>query len=272
MAKKTAARRGGKSLVIVESPAKARTISKFLGRDFTVEASIGHIRDLPQGAKEIPAEYRDQAWSRLGVNVDKGFDPLYIIPSGKAAQVKKLRGLLKTASELYLATDEDREGEAISWHLYEVLKPKVPVHRLVFHEITKQAINEALEHPREIDTDLVRAQETRRILDRLYGYEVSPLLWRKVRPKLSAGRVQSVAVRLIVERERQRMAFRSATYWDLLATFAKTGGSQFETTLVAVNGKQIPSGKDFDSATGALKDTKLLLLDEPAANALAARL
>ena len=272
MAKKTAARRGGKSLVIVESPAKARTISKFLGRDFTVEASIGHIRDLPQGAKEIPAEYRDQAWSRLGVNVDEGFDPLYIIPSGKAAQVKKLRGLLKTASELYLATDEDREGEAISWHLHEVLKPKVPVHRLVFHEITKQAITEALEHPREIDTDLVRAQETRRILDRLYGYEVSPLLWRKVRPKLSAGRVQSVAVRLIVERERQRMAFHCATYWDLLATFAKTGGSQFETTLVAVNGKQIPSGKDFDSTTGALKDSKLLLLDEPAANALATRL
>jgi DNA topoisomerase I len=272
MAKKTAARRGGKSLVIVESPAKARTISKFLGRDFTVEASIGHIRDLPQGAKEIPAEYRDQAWSRLGVNVDDGFDPLYIIPSGKAAQVKKLRGLLKTASDLYLATDEDREGEAISWHLQEVLQPKVPVHRLVFHEITKTAINEALAHPREIDNNLVRAQETRRILDRLYGYEVSPLLWRKVRPKLSAGRVQSVAVRLIVERERQRMAFHSATYWDLLATFAKTGGPQFEATMVAVNGRQIPAGKDFDSATGALKDPKLLLLDEPAANELAARL
>ncbi len=159
MAKKTAARRGGKSLVIVESPAKARTISKFLGRDFTVEASIGHIRDLPQGAKEIPAEYRDQAWSRLGVNVDDGFDPLYIIPSGKAAQVKKLRGLLKTASDLYLATDEDREGEAISWHLQEVLQPKVPVHRLVFHEITKTAINEALAHPREIDNNLVRRKK-----------------------------------------------------------------------------------------------------------------
>jgi DNA topoisomerase I len=272
MAKKTAARRGGKSLVIVESPAKARTISKFLGRDFTVEASIGHIRDLPQGAKEIPAEYRDQAWSRLGVNVDDGFDPLYIIPAGKAAQVKKLRGLLKTASDLYLATDEDREGEAISWHLQEVLQPKVPVHRLVFHEITKTAINEALAHPREIDNNLVRAQETRRILDRLYGYEVSPLLWRKVRPKLSAGRVQSVAVRLIVERERQRMAFHSATYWDLLATFAKTGGPQFEATMVAVNGRQIPAGKDFDSATGALKDPELLVLDEPAANELAARL
>src|SRR5262245_27690202 len=242
MAKKTTktARNGGKSLVIVESPAKARTISKYLGRNFTVEASIGHIRDLPQGAKEIPDEYRDQAWSRLGVNVQQDFDPLYVIPPGKTAQVRKLRGLLKGAKDLYLATDEDREGEAISWHLNEVLQPKVPVHRLVFHEITKEAIAGALEHPRAIDNDLVRAQETRRILDRLYGYEVSPLLWRKVRPKLSAGRVQSVAVRLIVERERQRMAFHSATYWDLLATFAKNTGPQFETTLVAVNGKSIP--------------------------------
>src|SRR4029079_18471134 len=233
MAKKTAARRGGKSLVIVESAAKARTISTFLGRDFTVEASIGHIRDLPQGAKEIPAEYRDQAWSRLGVNVDEGFDPLYIIPSGKAAQVKKLRGLLKTASDLYLATDEDREGEAISWHLHEVLKPKVPVHRLVFHEITKEAIEEALANTRDIDDDLVRAQEARRIIDRLYGYEVSPLLWRKVRPRLSAGRVQSVAVRLIVQRERERMAFVEATYWDLLAAFSTRSSDPFQATLVA---------------------------------------
>jgi DNA topoisomerase I len=272
MAKKTASKPGGKSLVIVESPAKARTIGKYLGRDFTVEASIGHIRDLPQGAKEIPSEYKDQAWSRLGVNVEQGFDPLYIIPPGKTAQVKKLRALVKDAKELFLATDEDREGEAISWHLNEVLKPKVPVRRLVFHEITKEAITEALENPRDIDNDLVRAQETRRIVDRLYGYEVSPLLWRKVRPKLSAGRVQSVAVRLIVERERQRMAFHSATYWDLLAMFANAGGQQFEATMAAVDGKRIPVGKDFDSTTGKLKDSSLLLLDEAAANQLVERL
>jgi DNA topoisomerase I len=264
--------RSGKSLVIVESPAKARTISKFLGRDFTVEASIGHIRDLPQGAKEIPAEYRDQPWSRLGVNVDHDFDPLYVIPPSKAAHVKKLRALVKEAKDLYLATDEDREGEAISWHLNEVLNPKIPVHRLVFHEITKEAITDALEHPRDIDAALVRAQETRRILDRLFGYEVSPLLWRKVRPKLSAGRVQSVAVRLIVERERQRMAFHSATYWDLLAKFANAGGQEFEATLFAVSGKQIPVGKDFDSATGQLKDKALLLLDEAQAGQLAEKL
>jgi DNA topoisomerase I len=270
MAKK--ATRNGKSLVIVESPAKARTISKFLGRDFTVEASIGHIRDLPQGAKEIPAEYKEQAWSRLGVNVDQEFDPLYVIPSGKAAHVKKLKGLLKDAKDLYLATDEDREGEAISWHLNEVLKPKIPVHRLVFHEITKEAIQQALEKPRDIDQDLVRAQETRRILDRLYGYEVSPLLWRKVRPKLSAGRVQSVAVRLIVERERQRMAFVSATWWDLLGTFANAAGKQFTATLISVNDKQIPAGKDFDAATGKLKDGKLLLLDEKQSHELTAKL
>lgn len=272
MAKKSATKSGAKSLVIVESPAKARTIGKFLGRDFTVEASIGHIRDLPQGAKEIPDEYRDQPWSRLGVNVKQGFDPLYVIPSGKAAQVKKLRGLLKGAKDLYLATDEDREGEAISWHLNEVLKPKIPVHRLVFHEITKEAIQDALEHTRQIDADLVRAQETRRILDRLYGYEVSPLLWRKVRPKLSAGRVQSVAVRLIVDRERQRMAFHSATYWDLTATFANSEGQTFDAGLVAVDGRQIPEGKDFDSTTGKLKDQSLLLMDESAANKLAERI
>src|SRR5689334_18483839 len=272
MAKKTAPRRSGKSLVIVESPAKARTIGKYLGRDFTVEASIGHIRDLPQGAKEIPAEYRDQAWSRLGVNVQEGFDPLYIIPPGKTAQVKKLRGLVKDAKELFLATDEDREGEAISWHLNEVLKPKVPVRRLVFHEITKEAITEALENPREIDNDLVRAQETRRIVDRLYGYEVSPLLWRKVRPKLSAGRVQSAAVRLVVERERERMAFVSASFWDLLGTFAKHGGEGFDATLVSYEGRSIPSTKDFDAATGKIKNPELLLLKEDQAAELAARL
>ncbi len=271
MAKKTP-KRDGTSLVIVESPAKARTISKFLGRGYTVEASIGHVRDLPQGAKQIPAEFKGEDWAYLGVNVNHDFDPVYIIPPGKTQQVRKLKGLLKDADELYLATDEDREGEAISWHLQELLKPKVPVHRLVFHEITKEAIQEALAHPRSIDDDLVRAQETRRIIDRLYGYEVSPLLWRKVRPKLSAGRVQSVAVRLIVERERLRMAFVSATYWDLLGVFAKTDGQQFEAELVSVDGRKIPAGKDFDAATGKLKDSALLLLDEPASRTLVDRL
>jgi DNA topoisomerase-1 len=272
MAKKSKSS-GRNALVIVESPAKARTIGKFLGRGFTVEASIGHVRDLPQGAKEIPAEYRSEGWSRLGVNVEKDFDPLYIIPHGKTAQVRKLKGLLKEASELYLATDEDREGEAISWHLNEILKPKVPVHRLVFHEITKEAIDEALANPREIDDALVKAQETRRIVDRLYGYEVSPLLWRKVRPKLSAGRVQSVAVRLIVERERQRMAFTAATYWDLLGLFAKLdGGPEFRAELVSVDERPIPAGKDFDAATGQLKDPQFLQLDEAGAQRLVERL
>ncbi len=266
------AKKNGKSLVIVESPAKARTISKFLGQGFTVEASIGHVRDLPQGAKQIPAQYKGEDWAHLGVNVNQDFDPVYIIPPGKTAQVRKLKGLLKDAKDLYLATDEDREGEAISWHLNELLKPKVPVHRLVFHEITKEAINEALEHPRSIDEDLVKAQETRRIIDRLYGYEVSPLLWRKVRPKLSAGRVQSVAVRLIVERERQRMAFVAATYWDLIGKFAKRDGQAFGAELVSVDERRIPAGKDFDSATGKLKDQNFLLLDEAGATRLVQRL
>jgi DNA topoisomerase-1 len=273
--------RNGKSLVIVESPAKARTISKFLGRNYVIEASIGHVRDLPKGKKEVPAEYKDREWADLGVNVDEGFEPLYIVSPGKSQQVRKLKGLLKEASELYLATDEDREGEAISWHLLELLKPKVPVHRLVFHEITKEAILEALENPRSIDNNLVRAQEARRILDRLYGYGVSPLLWRKVRTNLSAGRVQSVAVRLIVDRERERMAFVTATYWDLLGTFAKGAGSGdprttqrevFQATLVSVGGRRIPAGKDFDAATGKLRDQALLLLDAQQAEQLAARL
>ena len=264
----------GKALVIVESPAKARTISKFLGSNYTVEASIGHIRDLPQGSKEMPAEFKKEKWAYLGVNVNDNFKPVYIVPSQKKQQVTKLKLLLKDASTLYLATDEDREGEAISWHLCEVLKPKVPVHRLVFHEITSEAIHEALAHPRDIDDGLVHAQETRRILDRLFGYEVSQLLWRKVGPKLSAGRVQSVAVRLIVDRERQRMAFRSATYWDLLARFATGEGKEFEAELVSVGGRKIPAGKDFDPATGKIKDEreKYLVLDEKAARALAERL
>ncbi|HET6879517.1 MAG TPA: type I DNA topoisomerase, partial [Pirellulales bacterium] len=268
----SSANTSGKSLVIVESPAKARTISGFLGRDYVIEASIGHVRDLPQGAKQIPAQYKKEGWAYLGVNVHDNFSPVYIVPPGKTEQVRKLRNLVKDAKELYLATDEDREGEAISWHLLELLKPKVPVRRLVFHEITKEAIQEALEHPRQIDDDLVRAQETRRILDRLYGYEVSPLLWRKVRPKLSAGRVQSVAVRLIVERERQRMAFVAATYWDLLGRFAKLSGQEMEAGLVSYQDRQVPGTKDFDSATGKVKDPNLLLLNEQQVNDLAALL
>jgi len=271
MAKKSNAG-GGTCLVIVESPAKARTISKFLGRDYTIEASIGHIRDLPQGAKEIPAQYKKEEWAYLGVNVNHDFEPVYVIPQEKAQQVRKLKALLKDARELYLATDEDREGEAISWHLCEVLQPKVPVQRLVFHEITEEAIRDALKNPRQIDQHLVQAQEVRRIVDRLYGYDVSPLLWRKVRPRLSAGRVQSVAVRLIVERERQRIAFVSATFWDLLGTFAKPGSEPFHAELVSVDGRHIPASRDFDALTGQLKNANLLLLDGPQVKELRERL
>ncbi len=271
MAKKAAAH-GEKSLVIVESPAKARTIGKFLGDGYTVEASIGHIRDLPQGAKEVPEEFKNEEWAYLGVNVDQDFTPIYVIPSDKKKQVTKLRAALKEAKDVYLATDEDREGEAISWHLCEVLRPKVPVHRLVFHEITEEAIREALQHPREIDQGLVKAQEARRILDRLYGYEVSPLLWRKIGPRLSAGRVQSVAVRLIVQRERERQAFVSASYWDLVAEFVTPEGQEFEATLISVGGRRIPAGKDFDPKTGRIKDPNLLVLSQQEAAQLAARL
>ena len=271
MAKKKPAK-PGRPLVIVESPAKARTIGRFLGRGFTIEASIGHIRDLPRGAKEIPEQYKAEDWAYLGVNVGADFEPVYIVPRDKSKQVRKLKQSLKEASELYLATDEDREGEAISWHLCEVLKPKVPVRRLVFHEITEEAIREALRSPREIDDDLVRAQEVRRIVDRLYGYDVSPLLWRKIRPRLSAGRVQSVAVRLIVNRERQRMKFVPATYWDLIGTFAKAAGERFQAELVSVGGRKVPASRDFDPDTGKLKDPALLLLDEKQAAELVARL
>lgn len=270
MAKKTSS--PGTSLVIVESPTKARTLSKFLGPEFTIEASIGHIRDLPESAREIPKEYRKADWRHLGVNVHDNFRPIYVIPRQKLPQVRKLQQLLKKADQLYLATDEDREGEAISWHLCEVLKPKVPVHRLVFHEITREAVLEALRHPRQIDHALVRAQEARRIVDRLYGYEVSPVLWRKIGPRLSAGRVQSVAIRLIVERERQRMAFKPATYWDLLGVFGKQSRESFQAVLVSVQGRRLPSSRDFDPNTGQLKDPELLLLDEAAAKALADRL
>ena len=261
-----------KTLVIVESPAKAKTIAKFLGSDFQVEASIGHIRDLPGGSKEMPAELKSLPWAYLGVNVEQDFEPVYIVPADKKKHVNFLKSALKDAGALYLATDEDREGEAISWHLQEVLKPKVPVRRMVFHEITKEAIQGALLATREIDQGLVKAQETRRILDRLYGYDVSPLLWKKVRPGLSAGRVQSVAVRLIVQRERERMAFRNATYFDLEAHLSTAQGEAFSASLVSVASRRIPSGKDFDSATGKLKDPQMLQLDEAAAEALQKRL
>ncbi len=274
---------GAPNLVIVESPAKARTIERYLGPEFVVEASIGHVRDLPRGAKEVPARFKGEPWARLGVNVDEGFEPIYVTVPGKSEQITRLRRLLEGADTLWLATDEDREGEAISWHLTELLKPRVPVRRLVFHEITREAIERALESPRGIDEGLVRAQEARRILDRLYGYEVSPLLWRKIGPKLSAGRVQSVAVRLVVERERERRRFRSASWHDLLGRFrpgdegraesAARAGEAFEAALVAADGKRVPTGRDFDPATGHPKsEDQLLLLDEAGAAALADRL
>ncbi|GAB3869301.1 hypothetical protein GCM10029964_001300 [Kibdelosporangium lantanae] len=205
-------------LVIVESPAKAKKIASYLGRNFVVESSKGHIRDLPRKAAEVPAKYKGQSWASLGVNVDDGFEPIYIVTPDKKSTVTELREALKTVDEVYLATDGDREGEAIAWHLLETLKPKVPVRRMVFYEITEQAIQEAANNTRDLDIDLVDAQETRRILDRLYGYEISPVLWKKVMPRLSAGRVQSVATRIVVQRERERMAFKSASYWDIAAT------------------------------------------------------
>lgn len=259
-------------MVIVESPAKARTISKFLGKGFQVEASVGHVRDLPGGAKDLPKKYKKEPWAYLGVNTENDFEPVYIVPPEKKKQVDKLKKALKEADSLYLATDEDREGEAISWHLHELLKPHVPVHRLVFHEITREAIQHALEAPRDIDDALVRAQETRRILDRLYGYDVSQLLWKKVGRGLSAGRVQSVAVRLIVERERERIAFVPSTYFDLEGLFRTEQGESLPATLSAVDDRKIPSGKDFDSATGKLKNPELLQMDQQQAEQLVARL
>ena len=242
-------------LIIVESPAKAKTISKFLGGKAVVESSIGHIRDLPSSADEIPDAYKKKPWARTGVNVEDGFEPLYVVPAEKKAQVKKLKDLLAGASELYLATDEDREGEAIAWHLNEVLKPKVPVRRMVFHEITEKAIKHAIAHPRGIDDKLVEAQEARRILDRLYGYEVSPVLWRKIAPRLSAGRVQSVATRLIVERERLRLAFKSGSYYGLTATVTPVvAEATIAAEVVEVFGRRIATSKDFDAGTGALSE------------------
>jgi DNA topoisomerase-1 len=265
-------------LVIVESPTKARKIAGYLGSNYIVESSRGHIRDLPRAAADVPAKYKSEPWARLGVNVDADFEPLYIISPEKKGTVTELKGLLKDVDELYLATDGDREGEAIAWHLLETLKPSVPVKRMVFHEITEPAILAAAENPRDLDIDLVDAQETRRILDRLYGYEVSPVLWKKVAPKLSAGRVQSVATRIIVQRERERMAFRSAGYWDVTAELdasvsdAQASPPKFTAKLNQVDGRRVAAGRDFDSLGGLKRPDEVLVLDEAAAGALAAGL
>jgi len=285
----TAAGGPGTKLVIVESPSKARTIAGYLGQGYVVESSVGHIRDMPDSAAEIPAKYRGEPWARLGVDVDHNFEPLFVVHSDKKQQVSKLKSLLKDADELLLATDEDREGEAIAWHLLEELKPKVPTSRMVFHEITPEAIARAIANPRQVDDGLVDAYQARRVLDRLYGYEVSPVLWKKVMPKLSAGRVQSVATRLVVDRERERIAFRAAAYSDLEAEFATKQHGQpdaeeptsFTANLVAVDGRRVAQGRDFTSA-GELRGagstgqgstaTGVLHLDAQAAAALAQRL
>jgi DNA topoisomerase-1 len=262
-------------LVIVESPTKARKIAGYLGSNYIVESSRGHIRDLPRAAADVPAKYKSEPWARLGVNVDADFEPLYIISPDKKSTVAELKDLLKDVDELYLATDGDREGEAIAWHLLETLKPRIPVKRMVFHEITEPAIRAAAEDPRDLDNDLVDAQETRRILDRLYGYEVSPVLWKKVAPKLSAGRVQSVATRIIVSRERERMAFRSAGYWDVTAELdASVSDPQatpptFTAKLNSVDGRRVATGRDFDSLGELRKPDEVLVLDEARAGALA---
>jgi DNA topoisomerase-1 len=266
---------GVRRLVIVESPTKARKIAGYLGSNYIVESSRGHIRDLPRSAADVPAKYKSEPWARLGVDVDRDFEPLYIISPDKKSTVTELKSLLKDADELYLATDGDREGEAIAWHLLETLKPRIPVKRMVFHEITEPAIREAARHPRDLDSDLVDAQETRRILDRLYGYEVSPVLWKKVAPKLSAGRVQSVATRIIVQRERERMAFRSADYWDVTAELDASESNpsaqppSFTARLVTVDEQRVATGRDFDSLGQLRKPDEVLVLDSRSAVALA---
>jgi DNA topoisomerase-1 len=264
-----------KRLVIVESPAKAKTISGYLGPGYVVEASLGHVRDLPRSAADVPPKLKKEPWARLGVDVDHGFAPLYVVSSDRKTQIAKLTKLAKEVDEVYLATDEDREGEAIAWHLLETIKPKVPVKRMVFHEITKAAIQAAVASPRELDRNLVNAYEYRRILDRLYGYEVSPVLWKKVMPRLSAGRVQSVATRIVVDRERQRMAFRSAEYWDIVADLLVAepgeGPRGFSATLIALDGDRIATGRDFEPTTGRTR-SDVVHLDESAARGLAARL
>ena len=270
----------GTRLVIVESATKARMIQQFLGPGYVVEASVGHIRDLPRNAADVPAQYKGQPWARLGVDVDNDFQTLYVVSPDKKTKVAQLKELLKSADELLLATDEDREGEAIAWHLLETLKPKVPVRRMVFHEITQSAIQHAVETPRELDRALVDAQETRRVLDRLYGYEVSPVLWKKVMPKLSAGRVQSVATRVVVTRERERMAFRQAEYWDVEGHFIAardesdpTAPRKLTATLHALDGRRLATGSSFEQTTGQLKDgSDVVLLDEASARDLVRRL
>jgi DNA topoisomerase-1 len=279
----TAAANGANRLVIVESPAKARTIAGYLGKGYVVESSIGHIRDMPGSAAEIPDRLRKEPWARLGVNIDADFEPFYVVNPDKRQQVSKLKKLLKDADELLLATDEDREGEAIAWHLVQELKPKVPARRMVFHEITPEAIAAAVANPRDVDNGLVEAYQTRRVLDRLYGYEVSPVLWKKVMPQLSAGRVQSVAVRLVVQREKERIAFKPARYWDLEAEFAPQPANEdatwFTATLVALDGRRIAQGRDFTPAgelraatAGEKQAAPILHLDGAAAAALADRL
>jgi DNA topoisomerase-1 len=260
------------TLVIVESPTKAKTIRNYLPPGYRVEASMGHVRDLPQSASEIPPKVKGEEWAKIGVNVHQDFEPLYVVPKDKKKVVKELKEALKNSDELVLATDEDREGESISWHLLQVLQPKVPVKRMVFHEITEEAIQSAIENCREVDERLVRAQETRRILDRLVGYTLSPLLWKKIAFGLSAGRVQSVAVRLLVQRERERRAFRKGSYWDLKATLAKSK-TPFEAKLVTVGGNRVATGSDFDESTGRIAAGRnVLLLDEAQARTLQERL
>src|SRR5260221_1293825 len=249
-----------KSLVIVESPTKARTLERFLGDKYTVRSSYGHVRDLPDSASQVPAEIKKQKWGRLGVDTDGDFKPYYVVPDDKRKNVAELRTALKGASAVMLATDPDREGESISWHLLQVLKPKVPVKRIVFHEITKKAVEQAIADAHDVDDNLVRAQESRRILDRLYGYTLSPVLWKKVQTGLSAGRVQSVAVRLIVDREEERIAFRGAHYSDLNAQFTADGRT-FPGTLTRVGEARVASGKDFDQ-TGVLTSKNVRLLSE----------
>ncbi|MFN8060990.1 MAG: type I DNA topoisomerase [Vicinamibacterales bacterium] len=261
-----------KPLVIVESPAKARTLTRFLGDKYRVEASYGHVRDLPENAAEVPEEIQDQPWGRLGVDIASDFTPYYVVPQDKSRHVQTLKRALKDASELLLATDPDREGESISWHLLQVLKPTIPYRRIVFHEITEDAVREAIEHSQpSVDEDLVRAQESRRILDRLYGYTLSPVLWKKVKTGLSAGRVQSIAVRLIVEREEARRAFHASTFWDLEATL-RADGRDFIATLVRIGTERVASGRDFDPATGLLKGTNVRHVQEGEARALSAAL
>ena len=260
-----------KRLVIVESPTKATKIAGYLGDGYIVESSRGHVRDLPTGASEVPAKYKGAKWARTGVNVDEGFQPLYVVAADKKATIRSLKAKLAGVDELLLATDGDREGEAIAWHLLEELKPKVPARRMVFHEITPSAIAEAVRHPRELDVDLVDAQETRRILDRLYGYEVSPVLWKKVMPKLSAGRVQSVATRLVVDRERERIAFVPASYWDLDIVLDGGAGAEprnFPARLARLAGARVAQGRDF-RPDGTVEATDIVILDETTARALA---